>query len=61
MGVSEGKNFNVTIVVNVVTNEFTLTGTGVIADTRCGALTLRQNGIRNRTGSILTVDECWNK
>ena len=60
LGTSEGKHFTVAA-SNVTNTTFTLTATGVIADTKCGNLTLTQAGVRGRTGSGLTVDECWNK
>ena len=60
LGTSEGQHFTITL--SAVTNTtFTFTGTGVIPDTRCGNLTLTHAGIWGRSGSVLTVDECWNK
>lgn len=60
LGVSEGLHADITI-ANVTNTTFTLTATPRIADTRCGNLTLTQAGVRNRTGSTLTVDQCWNR
>lgn len=60
LGVSEGLHADITI-GNVTNTTFTLTATPRIADTRCGNLTLTQAGVRGRTGSTLTVDQCWNR
>lgn len=61
LSTSEGKHFTVAI-SNVTNTTFTLTATGSpIADTKCGNLTLTHAGVRGRSGSGLTIDECWNK
>lgn len=60
LGVSEGQHADITI-AGVAAGTFTLTATPRIADGRCGNLTLTQAGVRGRSGSTLTVDECWNK
>lgn len=40
---------------------YTLTATQNFNDTDCGNLTLTQAGVKGRTGTALTVDECWGK
>lgn len=56
---SEARHYN--LAANITATTFTLTGTPVIADARCGNLTLNQGGVRGRTGAVLTVDECWSR
>ena len=60
LGVSEGQHADITI-GNVTNTTFTLTATPRIPDTRCGNLTLTQAAVRGRSGSTLTVDQCWNR
>ena len=60
LGQSEGRHFNVAI-SNVTPNTYTLTATPVVADAKCGNLTLNQGGVRGRSGSTWSVDDCWNK
>ncbi|WP_304641682.1 type IV pilin protein [Pseudomonas sp.] len=38
---------------------YTLTVTQKFSDTDCGNLTLNARGVRGRSGSGKTVDECW--
>ena len=40
-------------------NSYTLTATPRSADPRCGNLTLTNTGVKGRTGSGSTVQECW--
>lgn len=34
---------------------------GGMSSDECGTLTLNDQGVKNRTGSGLTIDECWNR
>ena len=60
LNISEAKHYNVALNPSTATT-FTLTATPVIADANCGNLTLDQGGTRGRSGSVMTLDECWNK
>lgn len=40
-------------------NSYTLTATPRVGDTKCGNLTLTNTGVKGRTGSGATVQECW--
>lgn len=60
LGISEAQHFDITI-AGVTATTYTLTATPRVPDTRCGNLTLTQAGIRGRSGTVLTVDQCWNK
>lgn len=57
---SDAKKFNVSMTARTMTT-YTLQATPTIADSKCGNLTLNQASVRGRTGSTLTVDECWNR
>ena len=60
LAISEGQHFDIAI-AGVTNTTFTLTATPRVPDTRCGNLTLNQAGVRGRTGSTLSVDQCWNR
>lgn len=40
---------------------YTLTATQNFNDTDCGNLTLTQAGVKGRTGSAMSVEDCWGK
>lgn len=61
MGTSEGSHYTVAYAPGAGNTSYTLTATPVISDSKCGNLTLTQAGVRGRSGTGLTVDECWNK
>lgn len=44
---------------NPAVNSYTLTATPRVADTKCGNLTLTNTGVKGRSGSGLSVEECW--
>lgn len=60
LNTSEGGKYQIAYSGNPTATTFTLQATPNIADTRCGNLTLTHAGIRGRSGSVLTVAECWN-
>ena len=55
---SEG-GFSTVAVSNTGATTYTLTATIVPADPDCGNLTLTQVGLKGRTGSGKTIEECW--
>ena len=61
LATSEGAHYAITYAMANTGSTYTLTATPNIADGKCGNLTLNQTGTRGRSGSGLTVDECWNK
>jgi type IV pilus assembly protein PilE len=58
------QRYNITYVRSGSGATYTLTATrtGVQTnDTECGNLTLTHNGVRGRSGTAATVEECWNR
>lgn len=53
---SETGKYTLTISTN---NGYTLTATQQFNDTKCGNLTLNAQGVKGRSGTEKTVDECW--
>lgn len=54
----ESPKYDLTISASAA-NSFTLTATPRIADTKCGNLTLTNTGVKGRTGTVLSVADCW--
>ncbi len=40
-------------------NSYTLTATPRVADPKCGNLTLTNTGVKGRSGSGLSIQDCW--
>lgn len=61
LDISEARHYVLTLNPSTAT-AFTLTATpAVIADTRCGNMTLTNTGVKGRTGTGMTAVECWNR
>lgn len=61
LATSEGTHYAITYAMADTGATYTLTATPNITDSKCGNLTLNQAGTRGKSGTGLTVDECWNK
>jgi type IV pilus assembly protein PilE len=61
LATSEAKYYTVTYAMANSGATYTLTATPSITDSNCGNLTLNQAGTRGRSGSVMSVDDCWNK
>lgn len=54
----EAPKYNVAISASAA-NSYTLTATPISADSKCGNLTLTNAGVKGRSGTELTVADCW--
>jgi type IV pilus assembly protein PilE len=58
---SEGSHYTLAYVQGGAGATYTLTATPVASDSQCGNLTLNQAGVRGRSGSGLSVIDCWGR
>lgn len=60
-----GTNYTFTITVGNAGTSYTATATpnntGVMANDKCGALTLTNNGLKSQTGTGVTTADCWRR
>ncbi|KTS74849.1 hypothetical protein NS274_18615 [Pseudomonas oryzihabitans] len=60
-----GTNYTFTITVGNAGTSYTATATpnnpGVMANDKCGALTLTNNGLKGQTGTGVTTADCWRR
>jgi len=54
----EAPKYNISISASAA-NSYTLTATSINGDAKCGNLTLTNAGVKDRTGTALTVADCW--
>lgn len=54
----EAPKYNVAISASAA-NSYTLTATAISVDSKCGNLTLTNAGVKGRTGTELSVADCW--
>jgi len=54
----EAPKYNVAISASAA-NSYTLTATPISADSKCGNLTFTNAGVKGRTGTELSVADCW--
>lgn len=54
----EAPKYNITISASAA-NSYTLTATSINGDSKCGNLTLTNAGVKDRTGTVLSVADCW--
>lgn len=56
---TESPKYDLTVSA-VTLNSYTLTAAPRAASERCGDLTLTNTGVKGRSGTELSVDQCWN-
>jgi type IV pilus assembly protein PilE len=61
LATSEAQHYSVAYAQGNSGASYTLTATPVITDNNCGNLTLNQTGTRGRSGTAMSVDDCWNR
>ncbi len=55
---AESPKYNLALSAPAV-NSYTLTATPISADTKCGNLTLTNTGVKGRSGTVMSVADCW--
>lgn len=56
---SETGKYSLTVAARAEGRGYLLTASPTVADPRCGNLTLDDRGIRDRSGTANSVDDCW--
>lgn len=56
---SETGKYTLTVAVVSGDSGYTLTGNNQFNDPQCGNLTLTARGVKGRTGTVKSVNECW--